>query len=510
MCTRKLYSLVVSASALLAISFSQNLPQAHAYNLAGRWSSTATNGGGLGQGSPTTLTWGIIDDGTNVNGSEGDSGVGSTLISMMDGLYGGGPIGEESDLTMRPWFTHFENSFNRWEALTGLTYNYEPNDTNDTLDSSSPSGSLGVRADVRIGARPIPSSPGNTLAYNYYPNTGDMVLDTQDASFFGNTSSNSRRLRNVLMHEAGHGIGLEHVESSGSGFLMEPSISTSFDGPQLDDIIAAHRHYGDVWEKNGGNNNAADAVSLGLLEFATPVAIGTDADNTVVSANDIDFVSIDDNSDNDYFSFSVPSGSLLSAVLTPKGPTYNEGPQNGSQSPFDSSAQSNLRLRIYDTDGTTLLATVDQSGLGGIEDLDGLILDDAGTYFARVTGAQNAAQLYELELTMLPNTFLEGDVNLDGFVTTGTGDPLTDDVAAFVAGWQTVLPTDDAETAWMKGDLDLNRISDLNDAFILHEALANAGQNTSELNNLAVPEPATCSLLLLSLACFAWRRPRQR
>src|SRR5690606_28756394 len=71
---------------------------------------------------------------------------------------------------------------------------------------------------------------------------------------------------------------------------------------------------------------------------------------------------------------------------------------------------------------------------------------------------------------------------------TGSGDPATDDLAAFVAGWKTVLPTDDDLTAWKKGDLNLDRISDLHDAYLLRSALVNASVNTGfELVN-RVPE----------------------
>ncbi|GIS63309.1 MAG: hypothetical protein CM1200mP2_55340 [Planctomycetaceae bacterium] len=35
---------------------------------------------------------------------------------------------------------------------------------------------------------------------------------------------------------------------------MEPFASTSFDGPQYDDILAVHRSYGDVFESGSGMN----------------------------------------------------------------------------------------------------------------------------------------------------------------------------------------------------------------------------------------------------------------
>ncbi|MEM7351398.1 MAG: hypothetical protein AAF657_11365, partial [Acidobacteriota bacterium] len=38
------------------------------FNDGDRWSVTATNGGGLGQGDPTVLTWSIVPDGTSIFG----------------------------------------------------------------------------------------------------------------------------------------------------------------------------------------------------------------------------------------------------------------------------------------------------------------------------------------------------------------------------------------------------------------------------------------------------------
>ena len=59
--------------------------------------------------------------------------------------------------------------------------------------------------DMRMAGHPIDGNSG-ILAFNYFPNTGDMVIDTSD-NFFATTTSNSLRLRNVLAHEHGHGLG---------------------------------------------------------------------------------------------------------------------------------------------------------------------------------------------------------------------------------------------------------------------------------------------------------------
>lgn len=100
---------------------------------------------------------------------------------------------------------------------------------------------------------------------------------------------------------------------------------------------------------------------------------------------------------------------------------------------------------------------------------------------------------------IITQNFLAGDVNLDGSVD-------DNDILAFVAGWKTVLPTDDTLTAWGKGDLNLDRVSDLADAYLLHQALLGGGGSFDLALLDGVPEPSGVALLLLALALT----PRQR
>ncbi len=459
-----------------------------AYQLGNRWTTTATDGGGLSQGDPATITWGLVDDGVSISGSEGTSD--SSLIAFLNTHVG----------TMDVWMPLFEDAFNRWGEVSGLTFAHEPNNSQAAINStSSPFGSIGVVPDIRIGGHSIDGSSGpNTLAYNYFPNHGDMVIDTDNSSYFGNSSGNYRRLKNTVMHESGHGLGIEHVESNNSGALLEPFISTSFDGPQFDDILAIQRLYGDAWEKGDGNDDYLNATDLGLLSAST-VSIGTDANDTVVGADDIDFISIDDNKDLDFFSFTIDAPSLLAVNLTPMGPTYNQGPQDGTQAEFDASSQSDLSFTIYDMDGTNILASANEFGLGDAEAVDSLLLGVAGTYYVGVSGNANTAQFYQLDLEA-STYYLPGDVNLDGELTLGSGDVADDDVAAFVAGWLTVSPDDDDLAAWMKGDLNFDRVSDLADWSLLRSAFISAGFGQQLQAWRAVPEPASATCLVLLLA----------
>jgi len=176
----------------------------NAFQSSARWTSTATNPGPLGQGDPTTITWSIIADGVNIPGFAGESAADSNLIATLDGIYGsaGGP------LSNRPWFPQLRSVFDRWSAVSGINYVYEPNDDSAAFAAASV-GILGVRGDVRIGGHTIDGNSG-ILAYNFFPDNGDMVIDTGD-NFYNDTSQNSRGLRNVTAHEAGHGLGLSHV-----------------------------------------------------------------------------------------------------------------------------------------------------------------------------------------------------------------------------------------------------------------------------------------------------------
>jgi len=343
------------------------------------------------QGDPITLTWSIVPDGTTIDPAiTGESNDPSNLISMLDTEFGSSSI----------WMPLIEDSFNRWSELSGLTFVHEPNDDGQPIaGTTAHEGIVGVRGDIRLSGHSVDGSSG-TLAYNYFPNVGDMVVDTADGAFFDNPTNNFRAFRNTIMHEIGHGLGFAHLESSDGSFLMEPFLGTSFDGPQLDDILAVHRNYGDVHEKNGGNDTAAGATALGLIGDMQTVSIGTDAGDTTVGSAEVDFVSIDDNSDVDFFSFLVDGPSALDATLTPMGPTYSEGPQDGTQTALDTSALSDLSLSIFDTDGTSLLASADNGALGDAEFLSNVALAEAGTYFVSVGGADNNVQLYQLDLAV--------------------------------------------------------------------------------------------------------------
>lgn len=339
-----------------------------------RWSSTATSGGGLGQGDPTVITWSIVPDGTSIFGYNGEPTSASNLRARLNAIYGSQAV----------WLPLFQQVFDRWSELTGVTYVMTVDDGSPWTSTNIAGGQLGVRGDVRISGHLIDGNSG-VLAYNFFPNFGDMVIDTADNTL-NNLANNSRILRNILAHEHGHGLGIDHVCPVSQTKLMEPFLATAFDGPQPDDILAGNRGYGDDLESN-------DAPGLAFN-------LGTFGAGAGVSVAD---VSIDDNGDPDYYELTVGGGASVTVSVTPQGGTYLSGPQNANGScsagsNYNAGDNQNLVLQVLDTNGTTVLATANATGAGGSETLSNVALPGAGAYFVQVTGGSNEAQMYELSL----------------------------------------------------------------------------------------------------------------
>jgi hypothetical protein len=353
-----------------------------------RWSggTAITPVQGYGMGNPLSLTWGFALEGTNIPTFGVGPAGSSNLIARMDGIYGSGPGG--NDLTQRPWFALYQSTFDRWSSLSGLSFNYEPADDGNAFANTNGTanrGILGTRADVRIGGRNIDGNSG-ILAFNFFPNVGEMVIDTND-NFYNTVTSNSIRLRNVVAHEIGHGIGMEHVSTPTSARqLMNASYSGVFDGPQHHDILMAHRGYGDFFEKGSGglgNDVVERATDLGNLVDGGTISLGDSARTLAVASTATDFVSIDDASDTDFWALTVNSAGTIDVALDALGFTYTANSVS-----FNTQTRSDLALGLFDSDGTSLLSFANNSGLGGSEAIN-FFLDDAGTYFLRVTGTNN-------------------------------------------------------------------------------------------------------------------------
>ncbi len=394
---RALYAVLVFFGTVSNSLFADDGEYLEPFRTAGSgWTNTSTGPSGLGQ--PATLTWSIAPNGTTLPTGLGEPNSPNNLISFLDGIHQGGASPGGADLTQRDWFPLVESSFERWDAVSGIDYSYEPNDDGAIYSPNTP-GIPGVRGDQRIGGHSIDGQISPTfLAYNFFPNYAEMVIDTDELIRWGNPEGNYIRFRNMLMHEAGHGLGLNHLDSSDADFLMEPFLATAFEGPQLDDILGIQRLYGDANEENGGNDTYLNATPLGKFWPGENKSVGVDALDTVVDFEDTDFLSIDDNSDIDFFQFTIKTPSLVDLTLTPLGPTYQEGPQGGTQTSLDTSAASDLILTLLDSDGTTMLEFANSGGNGMAEEINNFKLDAPGDYFVQIQGLQNAAQFYQLDL----------------------------------------------------------------------------------------------------------------
>ncbi|MEL7472486.1 MAG: GC-type dockerin domain-anchored protein [Planctomycetota bacterium] len=368
---------------------------------------------GTGQG--TTLSWSFVPDGLTIPSGIGEPTAPSNLFSTLDGQFGG---------NRAIWISRFDQSFQRWADLSGLNYIRVTDGGNDWDDGAfwGASGNDVTRGDVRISMKPIDGG-SNTLAYNSFPTNSDMVIDSAEG---WNGGSSDRFLRNTIMHEHGHGLGAAHICSTTTGYLMEPFLQTSFDGPQHDDIRGVHRGYGDP---NEPDNNTASATDLGTIGSGATVSLGG-LPAQPVSAPQPNFganLSIDANSEQDFFEFSVATPALIDVTIDPVGFTYDDSDQAGNGScfsgnPNDSEEIANLAFQILDS-GATVIATFDSAGLGQNEVATDLLLPSAGTYFLRVfeTNSPPDSQLYQGSITVTGAA--ECTVNGD----CDDGDPCTTD-----------------------------------------------------------------------------------
>lgn len=371
------------------------MPEAYAgrYNFGARWAGNA--------GDPITLSWSLVPDGLQWDGGA------SNLFAQMDSKFGG---------NRSLWISLIEASFARWSALSGISYTRITTGGND-WDDGAAWGSSGnaSRGTIRIGMRPLDGVNG-VLAYNYFPNNGDMVLDSNEN--WALSSGSYRSFRNVFMHEHGHGLGFEHTCPVNSTKLMEPgtSLPPSYDGPQQDDIRLVHARYGDPFEPN---NVVAQATPLNVIaDVQQPITPGTTLTLGTLPTNynnqpnpaNASILSVDANGEVDYFSYIVNGARLVTLTVTPIGSTYNEAPQNSNGTCGTNSSTNGLAIAdlAFDAQTATGLSIVSQNATpaGSVETISNLLVP-SGTNLIRVYEADAPAQsqLYRLSVQVLPSSF---------------------------------------------------------------------------------------------------------
>lgn len=356
-----------------------------------RWFRTATNGTSQSnQGDPLTLTWHVVSNNTFIPAAGNIAtqvSSNSDLRTRLAELYGGSATEPAED---QPWFSLFEEVFQNLSLQTGLNFVYEPNDDDSELSSAN-SGVLGERADIRISGNRLDGDFG-VLAFNFFPDFGDMVIDTDDG-FLDNTANNSRRLRNMLAHEIGHGLGLAHVCPLDNTKLMEPFINLGFDGVQFDDTYSLQRNYGDALERHNNNLNNDD--------FANAAPMATASGSTTAFAP----LSIDDETDSDFYAIELQVGESIAATVDPSAAAYLEGAQNndGTCSAgvlFDPAIQHDLSLTLFDPN-ENMVSSVNLQPAGQAETMSPVVAGMSGTYYLQVSGdTADRAQLYGLSITV--------------------------------------------------------------------------------------------------------------
>lgn len=154
------------------------------------------------------------------------------------GVEGAGAISALADFMPAGFLAEVTAAFAAWSAVADIDFMMVP-------DGGAPFNDPGP-ADIRIGGHAF-DGPFGVLAHGYFPPAngttaaGDIHFDTSEAwkIGFGGPGFN---IFQVMAHEIGHAIGLDHTGVPGS--LMNPSYTEAFAGPQADDIAGAVFIYG--------------------------------------------------------------------------------------------------------------------------------------------------------------------------------------------------------------------------------------------------------------------------
>ncbi|MBU0637630.1 MAG: matrixin family metalloprotease [Planctomycetes bacterium] len=331
------------------------------YYLYDRWTRTATDGLTGQHGDPITLTYSFVPD-TNT----GDPETSNVIHAALDAEF-------EDRAT---WKGLFREIFDAWSLVTGITFVEVADDGAEWPYSR---GTTGQRGDIRFVSWKIDGRAG-VLAYAAFPNFGDVCLDRDED--WGDTTKSYRFLRNVMLHELGHAIGLEHVVPNDGTKLMEAFYTAGIHGPQDDDIRGAGWYYGDPHEPN---DDAATAAELGSF----------------LAGESFGYLVLHDAADEDWFYFSAENGAAVAVEAIPVGGIYEVGPEGGVAEQVNTCAVNPLLVEVYDESGALRLASGMAGAVGQAVTTSGTSLPAGATGFlvrVRTTGTAEDVQRYRLTL----------------------------------------------------------------------------------------------------------------
>jgi hypothetical protein len=363
------------------------------YNAVDRWQNTSLNGA-VAAGNPITLRVSFVPD--TVNAPDLDNVFApSTLFASMDAKFGG---------NRALWTSKIQQAFTRWSNITGVNYVWVTAPGVDWDDGAAwnAAGSA-TRGDVRIAMRALDGANG-VLAFDTYPDAGDMVLDSGEN--WGSSFQDYRFLRNVVMHEHGHGLGLAHVCPIIGTKLMEPNYSGAFDGPQQDDLRGIQFRYGDV---NEPNNTSATATAMGSTNPGQGFTVGN-VPTPVISQGSL--VSLTTGSDQDWYRFDITGPALVSATVTPLGTTYDSAVQTTSTCPTGNSVnaltQADVAVAVMSSNGATTLGSASANAPGVAETAASVLVPGGTPFFIKVysSGSATQSQMYRLSVTTSAATVL--------------------------------------------------------------------------------------------------------